>query len=316
MDENVNEPGSEMQFVVSSEQARGSVTTTLETEGSRFALYGDKKFLSDSQERNSLYKIFDNTPVSFTGNSWIYDTPQYWFPNFEYSFVALHPTGVGSTSYENSTLRLEYTLPDNFADTRDIMTSTHRRKYPAGSSAGTRQVRLGFFHIMSKLNFLLKYNEPVEKIDVSLALEGVNRTGTFTITPAPLSSDGLQTDDCAYSWIDLSDKGAVSVEIEGISPNPDKLANNGFPIFSDNDALFMIPQPGNKGITLSITCTIHNGEHVEQFVSSAEIEGWETGKAYTYSLTLIPPVKDIYINLVSVKDWLPGSDSDIAVPRK
>ncbi|MDE6276770.1 MAG: fimbrillin family protein [Muribaculaceae bacterium] len=316
IDEKFDEPGSEMQFVVSSDRTRGSVTSTLETEGSRFALYGDKKSLSDNQTRNDVYTIFNNTPVSYTGNSWKYDTPQYWFPNCEYSFVALHPASTGNTTYGNSTLKLKYTIPDNFSDTRDIMASTHRRKNHAGSSSSTKQVRLNFFHILSKLNFRLNYAESFDKIDVSLALEDVNRTGTFSITPASLSSDGLQTDDCEYSWGDLSDKGTVGIEITVIDPNADNMNNNGMPLFPENDALFMIPQPDNKDITLSITCTIYKGENIEEYTSSAVIEGWEPGKAYTYSFTLQPLIKDIYIDVVSVKDWLPGGDNNIEVPRK
>lgn len=303
--------GREVQFAVSDE-TRASVTTDKTIQKAPFAVYGDMKF----PENTPPLVVFNNTEVRYNGNRWTYGATQYWFPKHEHSFVALHPAGAVTPSYSNSTLSFTYTLPDNFASTHDLMAATHRRKVPEENnpSYSAGPVRFGFFHILSRVNFQVKNDGAAEMVRVTeIKLEGVDKTGTFTIAPAPLSSGSSQTDDYTLSWDGISNKAPITTNIRVDIPKDEER-----PLFPDNNALLVIPQPQNKDVIMSITYTlIDAGADDEEQTLTAEtpIGGWEMGKVYTYAITVSETTNKIYVT-VSVKDWISGSDNDVDVPRK
>lgn len=304
--------GSEVQFATS-DISRASVTTETDVTGSTFAVYGDMKFMKEANPTPVV--IFNNTEVKYSSyDGWKYDgQKQYWFPNHEHSFIAMHPAGTGSPSYSNSTLSFTYTLPDHYADTPDILMATHRRMYKDEASSPATPVRLSFFHILSRVNFMLKDDKAADIVRVTkIELEGVNHTGTFTITPAPLLSGSGQTDDYTLFWTGISNKGTLTANISVDVPE-----NKTCPLFPDNNALFVIPQPDNQGVIMKITYTlIDAGTKDEELTLTAEtpIGGWETGKVYTYSMTVSEITKEIYLT-VSVKDWQTANYPDITVPE-
>ncbi|MDE6283636.1 MAG: fimbrillin family protein [Muribaculaceae bacterium] len=299
---------------VTADPSRAVALSGINTEGSTFAIYGDMKFMNSDRPVN----VFGGNAVTYRSGKWTYEDTQYWFPQHEHSFIAMHPagaTGLSETEYSNSQLSFTYTLPDNFEDARDLLVATHRRMY-SGMSSSANPVMLRFWHIMSRINFMMNCYEPADKISVSIELQGVNKTGTFSIIPAPLSSGGEQTNDYIFSWTDLLNNGTFSIDVTDIDTNEEGEA--GTSLFPDNNALFMIPQPDNKDIIMKITCTLYDAdaEPVDQFGSEMPIAGWKAGKMYTYSLTVQPSIKDIYIDHVNVKEWKSGSDNNIDVPRK
>lgn len=304
--------GPEVTFIVS-DQSRASVTSDLNRNGSGFAIYGDMKFKDYPQT-----KIFDNTIVRYLDGKWRYDNPQYWFPQHEHSFIAMHPVattvdGISDTQYSDSRLSFEYTLPDDYTSASDLMVATHRRKIEADPAPKALPIALKFCHIMSRVNFQLTNAAAADIVRVSeIKLEGINRTGSFTIIPASLLPGSSQTDDYVFSWTGISNPGDLTANIYVDVPE-----NGTRPLFPDNNALFMIPQPDNTGVIMHITYTlIDEGVDDEQYTLTAEtpIGGWEPGKAYTYSLFVEEISKEIYLT-VSVKPWQTPTGTGITVPE-
>lgn len=145
-----------------------------------------------------------------------------------------------------------------------------------------------------------------------IVLEGVNRTGSFAITPAALSSGSEQTDDYNYSWTDISNSGTLNADIRVDIPETEER-----PLFPDDNALFIVPQPDNKSVTVHITYTLYDaGVQPEELTLTAEapIGGWEPGKVYTYSTSISEITKEIYLT-VSVKPWQTPTPTDVKVPE-
>ena len=305
---------------------RASVTTDINTEGSRFAVCGDMINAESGNSDSKRIVIFNNTEVGYDGSNWSYDETRYWFPNYEYSFVAIYPASVLSetvkdSKYSNSTLSFRYTVPVsdgdrlNRAELTDIIAATHRRKYNDDENSPATPVKLNFFHTMSRINFLLKYEGSADKVTITkIEFEGVDKTATFTLVPAPLLAGGIQTDDYSLSWDDISDRGTL---IAGI--NVDVGNGETQPLCPDNDALFMIPQPDNNGIIMKISYIYDRGDDPEEQTLTAQtpIGGWEAGKIYSYSIALNIEEEKFDMNFdVNVTDWKEGASTDISVPRK
>lgn len=315
------EAGSEMQFVVS-ELSRASVTSNINVPGSRFAVYGEMKFPGNAAQ--SPLVIFDKEEVVYNGDRWGYDNIQYWFPEFEYSFIAVHPTSVLSRAgadaqYSNSSLSFTYTVPvsaDNVLDKQglnDIVVATHRRIHKENPSIPATPVGFNFWHTMSRVNFQLENAGAADNVVVnSITLEGVNTTGSFSIAPAPLLSGSRQTDDYVCSWTGISNKRDFIANIAVNVPE-----NEVRPLFPDDDALLMIPQPDNHDVLMQITYTLYDAPtQPEQFTLKAvtPIGGWEQGKVYTYSMAVNELTKEIDLT-VSVKDWHSEKFSNVTVPE-
>lgn len=296
--------GTELSFDIK-DLSRASVTR----EFNQFAVYGDTKFKDYDPT-----VVFDKTIVRYQNNKWSYDGTQYWFPKHLYSFVAIYPdaaTGMTEPVYLNSQLSFTYTLPDDYKSAADLMVATHRRFYDTSSS--TSSVKLSFGHILSRINFLLKNDGAADIVRVTkIELEGVNRTGSFSITPASLSSGSQQTDDYVFPQPGISDSGTITANIMVDVPETKQQ-----PLFPDDDALFLIPQPDNNGVIMHITYTMIEGDTDNgqlTLTASAPIGGWEPGKIYTYSMTVAELTREISLT-VSVKPWQTPKPTDVQVPE-
>lgn len=313
--------GSRMVFDVSS-LTRGSVTTSSNIKGNSFAVYGDMTYSYKTDDLESESEITEivlkasEVKYNAVSSGWICTTQRYWRPNAEHSFVAVHPYSAVHTvnaNYLNNSLSFSYTLPTDFTDTPDLMVATHRRMYKFQKGTPVSAVRFNFFHIMSRINFLVKCE--VEKIKITkIELESVNKTGTFTIIPAPLTSGSEQTDDYIHSWSDIANIGTLTANLD-LEIGKDEES----PLFPDNNALFVIPQPENINVILNITYKKYDkgGNELEEktLTSQTTIGCWQQGKIYTYSFTVTDDRKEINMS-VRVKDWETGTENNIDVPRK
>ncbi|MDE6321166.1 MAG: fimbrillin family protein, partial [Muribaculaceae bacterium] len=303
--------------------SRATVTTDINTAGFSFAVYGDMTSAATESTDSKRTVIFNNTKVNYDGSKWSYDEPRYWLPQREYSFVAIHPASVipvGSSAYSNSTLTFSYTIPtsdgniinrDNLAD---IIAATHRRRYKDSGTTSASPINLTFFHTMSRINFTVNYEGQPDEIRITkIELEGVAKTATFSLTPAPLTAIGNPTDDYTLTWDGIADHGTLIAEI-----NTDVQNGDTQPLLPDNDAMFMIPQPQNTDIILTISFIADEGQGPEEQTLSAQtsIGGWDAGRAYTYSvgINLVKEQKDMTIDVI-VNDWSEGADTDVSVPR-
>lgn len=299
--------GTEMIFEVADESRASAVSNSSFKE---FALYGDMKF----QDYVHL-TVFNKTVVSYKNGKWIYGDTQYWFPKHEHSFVALHPSeaaGLPDPEYTNSQLSFTYTTPDNFEDARDLMAATHRRLY-ADISSPVTPVILRFSHIMTRVDFNVKNEGAADVVRVNkIELEGVNRTGSFSIIPAPLLPGSDQTDDYDFAWTGISNKDNLMANISVDIPEDETRS-----LFPDDNALIVVPQPDNKGVIMHITYTLYDANaQPEQLTLTAQapIGGWEPGKVYTYNLAINEITQEIYVT-VSVKNWQTPKPTGITVPE-
>ncbi|MDE7153184.1 MAG: fimbrillin family protein [Muribaculaceae bacterium] len=303
--------------------SRASVVTDINTKGARFAVCGD---MIKGEPDSKRIVIFNNTEVEYDGASWNYGETRYWFPGYEYSFVAIHPATLLSgedadSQYSNSTLSFRYTIPEsdgghiNMDELADIIAAAHRRKYDNNDILSVSPVKLNFIHTMSRINFLLKYEGQADKVTITkIELEGVDKTATFNLVPAPLSAGGSQTDDYSLSWDGISDRGTLIADINADVNNGETKS-----LCPDSYAIFMIPQPENNGITMKISYTIDGDDDAEEQTLTAQttIGGWEAGKIYSYSLALNIVNEDVNMSFdVNVTEWKEGASTDISVPRK
>lgn len=305
----------ELKFALQEDTSRSVATNNTNFKSQAFTVFGDMTFIGDSPT-SSTNLIFDGETVSYDDSKgeWTYGGVQYWFPRFEYSFIAIHPGSTSSLTYSDATVTLtSYTLPDNYDDTTDIMAATHRRKYQEYTSSPA-PVSLGFFHILSRVNFQVKNDGAADRIKVTqIKLEGVNKTGTFTIAPAPLLPGSGQSDDYVSSWTGISNPGTINANNISVEIPEDEER----PLFPDNNALLVIPQPDNHGVIMSITYTRYDeGNDDETLTLTAEtpIGGWEYGKVYTYSFSISEITTDIYLT-VNVKPWQTPTATGINVPE-
>ncbi len=323
--DNAEGKGVELSFTTCG-ASRASVMSDINTKGARFAVCGDMIEAGPGNSDRKRIVIFSNTEVEYDGSKWSYGETRYWFPGHEYSFVAIHPATLisgdgGDSQYSNSTLSFRYRIPTSDGELikreelADIIAATHRRKYNDNGNLSTTPVRLNFFHTMSRINFLLNYEGQADKVTITkIELEGVAKTATFALVPAPLSAGGIQTDDYSLSWNGISDRGTLITDI-----NADVSNGETQQLCPDNDALFMIPQPDNNGIIMRISYIYGCGDDPEEQTLTAQtpIGGWEAGKIYSYSIALNIVEEDVNMNFnVNVTDWKEGASTDISVPRK
>ncbi|MDE5839227.1 MAG: fimbrillin family protein, partial [Paramuribaculum sp.] len=304
--------GVELSFATDG-SSRASVTTAINTKGSRFAVSGDMIKAEQGNSGSKRMVIFNNTEVEYDGTHWNYDEPRYWIPGYEYSFVAIHPAyflsgTVNDSRYSSSALSFRYTIPIldedriNRDELTDITAATHRRRYNDDGHFSAIPVRLNFFHALSRITFQLKYYGEADKVTITgIELEGVDKTATFTLVPAPLLDGATQTDDYSLSWSDRSDRGTLIADV-----NVDVGNGETQRLCPDNDALFMIPQPDNKGIIMKISYIYDRGNGPKELTltAPAQIGGWEAGKIYSYSiaLNLVEEKGNLYFD-VNVTDW-------------
>lgn len=301
--------GSELIFDVA-DQSRALATNVLSFNGSKFAIYGNMRFMD-----NDPIVIFNKTPVTYNNGKWRYGEVQYWFPKHNHSFIAVHPAdaGISDAKYSDSRLTFTYTLPDDFQSAQDLLVATHRRMYEEDTQSEAAPVTLKFWHILSRVNFNVKDEGAADLVRVNkIVLEGINKRGTFSIIPAPVASGSKQTDDYVYSWSNISKRGDLTANIQVEIPENDER-----PLFPDNNALLMIPQPDNNDVIMYITYTlIDAGSNDETLTLTAQapIGGWEPGKEYNYTIAISEITKEISVT-VNVKNWQTPNPFNITVPE-
>lgn len=310
-DDEPTSQSAELQFATA-EPSRSPAVSTLNYSGAEFSIYGDMKLGGAASSAKNVV-IFNGIPVTYNDSKWTYTNTQYWFPGHEHSFVAVYPatpTGASNTSYVDNSLSFDFALPASYADTPDLLFATHRRMYDTGA---TQAVVLRFNHALSRVNFVVKCDGAGEKVIVNeVKLKGLGKSATLAVTPASLTT-GKQTDDYDLSWSGTQNNETLTAGIE-----VEIADGNELPLFPDTNALFVIPQPDNKGIALEISYTVYftNGKSEDRTVAAeSSIGGWEPGKVYTYSLAFTADDEPIKIN-VSVNDWKVGSTDNVSVPRK
>lgn len=270
-----------------------------------FAVFADMKFT----QGETPVIIMDNVPVRYNQSTdhWEYTGTQYWFPQHEHSFVAVHPTSVAAqdgTQYTNSNLSLTYTLPSDHKATLDLIAATHRRQYELGAPATPVMLRFG--HLMSQINIAAALDDNIMAPDAylefhKLEMSGFRTKATFNISPASLLTS-TQTDD---SRIEVNGhQGDGSLTIDFTTPvriiNDHKSVN----ILSPNEAIIMLPCAfaADSRAKIVLTYTIsEDAATPRQLTLPLMNQSWDTGKSYTYRFTV--DRKGSQFQETSIADW-------------
>lgn len=286
--------GAELSFNVS-DLSRASVTNSID----QFLVYGDTK--SASSGSSSPLVLFDKTPVVYKNNNWTYEGAQFWIPKFEHSFVAVSPAKVfttgNNTRYSNSRLSFEYSIPapggilSNNDDVADILAATHRRYYENDGYVVSfdNKVTFRFGHLMSLINLSPAfYDNKLNSYDYilihKLQFSGIKTKAQFNILPAQrLSND--RTDDMTVD-VTPQEEGTITLELS----SPKKIENNArnVNLFTENDAVIMLPQVfgADSEAKIIVFYSINDEETMNQGSILLKNTQWESGKSYLYKFTI------------------------------
>lgn len=275
---------------------RASLTTSSNITAKPFAVYGDMIHQDLVANNTKRSVVFNGAQVRHNGTNWEYAVgeTQYWFPDHEHSFVALHPgtsfDGLDALKYENSKLSFTYTLPENPDDATDILMATHRRQYTSREKEPSGTVSFRFAHMTSLVNLAITMNDethtkkPDEYIEITnIKILGFKNKTTYSIAPASVTS-GSQTDDRTDELV--NDESSVADYVIDLSNNPLKIYYNktAVKLFGDN-GLIMLPQSSPGYISMEITYKdIYEGTILE--LSAKLSPDWKMGKSYLYSSTI------------------------------
>lgn len=311
--------GAEMYFDVS-DQTRAAVTTSID----EFVVYGDIK--SPTNETSNSVVMFNKTKVEYKNGSWSYDDTQYWIPNYEHSFVAIHPGVIfengNAPKYLNSELSFEYSIPaaggilSSTSDVADILVATHRRLYKKVGSVSDleNKVTLKFGHVMSLINIAPALNDNGMSRDGyiqfhKLELSGVKSKAQFNIAPAQRQSNS-QTDDMTID-VNGQEEGNLTIVLK----TPVKVGNDtkNVRLFADNDAIIMLPQAfaADSESVITLYYTTNDDTSMNEVSLPLKNLKWESGKSYMYKFTL--ERSGLVIDSCEINPWNVVKGEDITV---
>lgn len=302
--------------------SRGSLTTSDNLRSYPFAVYGDMTRMDD----NEPITICDATEVRYDSSAgeWTYDDPRYWFPRFQYSFVAHHPadaTCLYDPKYKDNQLKFTYRQPSDYTKAQDILIAAHRRNYNEGS---TFPVRFRFEHILSNINIAVIYKDNVHgstplKFN-EIILRDIPTAAEYAVAPASLSEAGIMTSDLVYhpesadGWI-TKQYGVVRIRLDKTNTVTIPNDNASHRIFSDSNALLLIPNP-DGGAEMDVSYTVYEDDGKISHDKSDTViipNGWQAGRSYLLTLTIANGKVQFSFD---VTDWKDGDEYETTVPRK
>lgn len=310
--------GMEMRFTASTD-TRAALVNSTTIKSTPFAVYGEYTLTGNSSANPAI--LFNATPVTFTNGAWSYGTPQYWFPGYTYSFIALHPgvetNGITSKDYSDNTLSFTYTLPSDYTKATDILTAVHQRKYTMGQG---HPVSFKFTHILSRINFTAHISSKgadqgniTSKVLIKrLVLRNISNSASFSITPSPITGE-TESDYFVSGWTNHSESTSTLFDI---TPNDGAgvtvKAGESYEFFPNRNIVVSIPQLLTQNLEVEITYQPYNGNNAQDEVTvksnfysttvAAHGGSWQPGQSYSYSFTLGGEEYIVFSN-PSVKPW-------------
>ncbi len=302
--------------------SRANVTGNDNITAAPFVVYSDMTSMSPSSE-SSFITIHDATEVSYSDGQWSYNNTKYWFPGFQYSFVAFHPAGTRYlTGFEYSKNRLEfrYTQPAQYQNAPDLLISAHRCNYAGGDAD---PVCFDFVHILTNVNILVTYEAPSSgpgSITINnLTFKNIPTESTYSIQPAPLTGDSEMTtdwvnDEDSHKGWSVNGRSNLGIDFSGLGkPRTIQANKEAARLFTDSDALLLLPNPydPDSPAELELNYTTNTGEGKN--LSATIPRGWDPGTSLTLSLKITHGLVQFS---VSIEEWKDGSTTDTTVPRK
>lgn len=287
--------GGEMTFDVAA-ISRGSVTTDI----NKFLVFGDMKSMSSESPKTIV--IFNQTDVEYKNDSWCYEGTQYWIPNYEHSFVAIHPGKVfeqdNQAQYLNSKLSFNYSIPatdgklSGTEDISDLLVATYRKVYEDTESVSAleNQITFSFSHLFSLINLAPALEDNVlsseDYIEIrTIEISGVKTKAQINVVPAS-TGYGNETDDMEYEVNVQGEDDSVVIDFS----TPVKIENNSVNVslFDADNALIMLPQtfPVDSEAEIIISYSVSQSGDTKQVSLPLSNLKWESGKSYSYKFTI------------------------------
>ncbi len=323
----IHTPYGAMEFEVA-ELSRASVTTSQNITASPFAVYGDMTFNANQ----SRTVIFNGSEVSFSGtaNKWQYSDTQYWFPNHEHSFVAVHPYPDAANApclsdiryNSDSQLKFKYTYPTgNYKDAADVLAATHRRSY--SGSGNVPPVRFSFAHILSNINIqVIYYNPSFDAVPLTvrgISFRNIPVEACYSVAPAKLSGNAMTydyvTDPESYEGWTITKRGDLDIKFPDTGDDSRLIPPDYAPhqLFSGSDALLLLPNPETP-TEMTISYTNYTGSERHDNTDTLSIPiSWRPGYNYTLSFSVI---HDKLLFSYEVEEWKFEEPTTTTVPRK
>ncbi len=308
------------------EASRSNTATNSSITDLPICVYGDM-FRRDDSAETTLHSTFDATELRYdtSNGQWTYDRPQYWFPGYQYSFVAFCPantSNLSSINYQNSQLQFTYNYPvSDYRKADDLLVTAHRRNYIEGTD-GT--VIFQFSHILSNISIQVEYVDPTGEalplVINSITLRRIPVKADYSIVPATLSPNGWMTSDFNHlpgtvdGWT-LTDRGDLTIQFpdKGSDARTIPSDDSYHSLFSADKPLLLLPNP-EEATAMTISYTTFENNLIKSKTDELTIPiSWLPGAKYNLSLRISNRTT---IFGVTVTDWKEGTTTDTTVPRK
>lgn len=266
-----------------------------------------------SPTENKWESLIENERVYRVGNTddFTYDNTRFWVFDREFFFFGVHPygTSVTRTAEETSsqttfTYTVDLAVP--YQANTDYMVAQKTVPVPLAFDVET-PVDMNFRHLLSKVVIKIKkssdYNAGDTFIVTQIGLSGISRNGTLTATHAP----GAYSETLAPT-AESRQIRRQNLDLELTTEGVNVLDND--PEDGFEDGLLIMPQEFvDDQIKLSVAYTYQQDNDTEIQYSTLEVDipadeinEWESGKSYTYSLELKID-NNIYISTPTVNSW-------------
>lgn len=288
---------------------RGAVTSADQIQD--FKVYAKKFTVSPFKVSEGFWT--EPQTVSKIGSQWTYPIKAYWQNGYTYSFLSLYPSKVDavesiSNSEENGNVKHYLTINDySVKYDEDLMMGINPNiEVTKETTPGTVNVK--FQHLLSQVNFVVKADpETVALVgDVKVTdakFYGTHTTGSYS--GETFTADGTNKGTWTLTG------NVTTVDQPTASNKVDDVTTDGVPLFGKSFILF----PGKESAKVVVKYTIGTDPTVltyEQDLSLVTPLGWEAGKSYCYTITIVD--KDhILFSVPTVQPWSKGTGGIIIV---
>lgn len=291
---------------------RGAVTSADQI--TDFKVYA-KKFPTGSVDLQQVSDVFYpnivQTVTKQDNGTWTYPDQAYWLNGNTYSFLSLYPSSVEATNVvalDNGNIDHYLTISGyQVGKDEDLMMGVnHGIEASKDVTPGTVDVQ--FQHLLSQVDFVVKADaETVAMVGAvkvtSAKFYGTHATGdysgkTFTTTGADKGTWTLTGN------VTTVDNPTASIETLAVDVAGKQLFDKSFILF-----------PAKEPAKVVLTYTIGNGGEeltYEQDLSLLTPLGWEAGKSYRYTITIVDK-EHILFGVPTVQPWTKGTGGIIIV---
>ena len=291
---------------------RGAVTSADQI--TDFKVYA-KKFPTGSVDLQQVSDVFYpnivQTVTKQDNGTWTYPDQAYWLNGNTYSFLSLYPSSVKAANVvelDNGNIAHYLTISGyQVGKDEDLMMGVnHGIEASKDVTPGTVDVQ--FRHLLSQVDFVVKADaETVAMVGAvkvtSAKFYGTHATGdysgkTFTTTGA---DKGTWTLTGNVTTVDnpTADNSVAEVPTGGVS------------LFGKSFILFPAKEPAKVVLTYTIGSDPTELTY-EQDLSLLTPLGWEAGKSYRYTITIVDK-EHILFDVPTVQPWSKGTGGIIIV---